>query len=91
MKFTVEKNWIDVIGTIWMPSVTATYVYKLTTYDMENIGKPTRENIDVWLGSHAGDFQSVKDFHAVIGETEIPWKDEENEVLFNSITYPEEV
>ena len=91
MKFTVEKNWINVVGTIWMPAVTATYTYQLTQYDMENIGEPTRENVETWLSTHAGYFQSIKDFHALVGETEIPWKDEENEFLFNSITYPEEV
>jgi hypothetical protein len=57
--------------------------YDLNNYDMDNIGEPTRENVDAWLSTHSGDFQSITDFHAVVGETEIDWADAENECVFN--------
>jgi hypothetical protein len=79
MRFTVERNWIDILGVIWLPPVTAGYKQSLTKYDMENIGEPTRENVEQWLTSHSGNFQRVIDFHAVVGEVDIPWEKEENE------------
>ncbi len=90
MKFTVERNWIDVIGQIWMPAVTCATRRDLSDYDMRNIGEPTRENVDRWLALNVGDFQSIADFHAVIGETEIPWEREESELTFIDCMYPAE-
>lgn len=83
MRFTVERNWIDVVGVIWLPPITCAMRYDLNNYDMDNIGEPTRENVDAWLSTHSGDFQSITDFHAVVGETEIDWADAENECVFN--------
>ena len=82
MKFSVERNWVEVVGTIWMPSVTAAMRYDLSAYDVANIGTPTRENVEDWLSCHSGDFQHVADFHAIVGETEIPWQSEENECVY---------
>ena len=90
MKFTIERKWIEVIGVIWMPAVTCAKRIDLSAYDMENIGEPTRENVEDWLGSHTGDFQSIDDFHAVIGETDIPWKDEESEFTYCDCMFPSE-
>jgi hypothetical protein len=82
MKFTIERNWIDVVGKIWMPAVTCSQRIDLRAYDLENIGEPTRENVDAWLATHTGDFQSITDFHAIIGEVEIPWATEEGELAW---------
>lgn len=90
MKFTVERNWIEVIGTIWMPSVTCAQRIDLTLYDMHNIGEPTRENVERWLSTHTGDFQSVTDFHAVIGDVEIDWADMDNDCVYSDCMYPQE-
>ena len=90
MQFTVERNWIDVLGTIWLPAITCGQQINLTAYDMDNIGEPSRDNVEQWLGTHAGDFQSIEDFHAVLGETEIPWNDEDHECQFNDCMYPED-
>ncbi len=90
MKFTVERNWIDVLGRIWMPNVEAAMTYDLGKYEMESIGAPTRENVEEYLTKHAGDFQEIIDFHAVVGETEIAWESEENEIKYNMYMYPEE-
>lgn len=92
MKFTVERNWIEVVGHIWMPPVRASYVYNLQRHDVEGIQAlaeenghdvVTREDVDEWLSTNAGDFQEIIDFNAVIGEVEIPWNDPENEMFFN--------
>jgi len=90
MKFTVERNWIEVIGPIWMPPVTCAKRIDLDAYDIENIGEPTRDNVEQWLCTHAGDFQYVADFRAIVGETEIPWKDEESEFTYHDCMYPAE-
>ena len=83
MKFTVERNWVDVLGIIWMPAVEAGHRHDLSRYDMNNIGEPTRENVEQWLTTHSGDLQRVIDFHAVVGEVEIPWEKEENEIKYS--------
>lgn len=90
MKITIERNWIEIIGTIWMPAATCAQRKELSRYDIENIGEPTRENVEQWLTTHSGDFQSVQDFRAVIGETEIPWANEESEFTYNDCMYAEE-
>jgi hypothetical protein len=90
MKITIERNWIDILGVIWLPPITAAMRKDLRQYDIDNIGEPTRENVEQWLASNAGDFQAVKDFHAVIGETEIPWASEENEFAYSDCMEPQE-
>lgn len=87
----VRRAYVEVVGAIWMPTTTAATRYELSGYDLENIGEFTRENVDKWLSTHAGDFQSIQDFHAVCGEAEIPWADEESELTFADCMYPEEV
>lgn len=91
MKFTVERNWVDVVGKIWQPGVgLCAQTRSLTAHDMESIGEPTRENVSSWVDSHFGDFSSIKDFHAVIGEAVLDWHDEENESIFNDCMFPQE-
>lgn len=90
MKFTIERNWIDVLGHIWMPNIQAAMRIDLSSSDVANIGKPTRRNVEQWLTTHSGDFQSVDDFHAIVGKKEIAWKHEDNEFTFNDCMYPEE-
>jgi hypothetical protein len=82
--------YVEVLGKLWMPMATAGTRYELSDYDLENIGEFTRENVDDWLGTHAGDFSSVKDFAAVCGETVIPWSSEDNELEFSDCMYPSE-
>ncbi len=89
MKFTVERAWVDVVGKGWYGQGISTS-YGLSRYDLENIGEETRENVEAWLSTHAGDFQSISDFHAVLGKTEIGWKDEETELSFNDMMFPPE-
>ena len=84
----VRSAFVDVVGPIWMPPIQAASTYKLSDYDLENIGEFTRENIERWLCTHAGDFQYVTDFHAVCGTTEIQWASEESELQFSDCMYP---
>ena len=79
---------VDVLGKIWMPAMMAGTRYDLSDRDLENIGEFTRENLEKWLGTHAGDFQEVKDFSAVCGETEINWSSEDNQLEFQDYMYP---
>jgi hypothetical protein len=86
---TIREDYVEVIGTIWMPAVTAAYRYPVSGYDAEQIGAVTRENVEQWLTTHAGDFQHVKDFHASIGHDDVPWADEESECTYNDCMYGE--
>jgi hypothetical protein len=83
MKFTIERNWIDVVGHIWQPGIgLCAMTYSLNKHDMDTIGEPTRENVSAWIDTHSGDFQDIVDFRAVVGEVEIPWATEEGEAAF---------
>lgn len=96
MRYIVTKSVIQIIGTIWMPAVTAAYFYNLSTYDLDNIraygdGTITRDGVERWLLTNAGDFQHVQDFRADItdGDTDIvfDWASEESEFTYNDCMY----
>ena len=82
--YTVVTRDVFVIGRLWMGGK-ATCKYTLP----ENVPS-TREDIQEWLDTHAGDFQEVIDFRASIGEVEIPFLDQENEMLYWDINDPVE-
>ena len=88
MRYTIKRNFVQVLGTIWMPTVTCAMEYPLTAYDVANIGEFTRENVEAWLDTHSGDFQSIKDFAATVGDEWINWADEENEFTYQDCMYP---
>lgn len=83
---TADENYIEVIGEIWQPGTgPCAHRYDLRPYDVENIGEPTRENVSAWLAKNAGDFQSIIDFHAIVGEVDLPWgSGDESELTYNS-------
>ena len=92
MRYTITKQRIQVIGTIWMPSTTAAQVYDLSAYDLENLGDPTdRAAVARWLDMHAGDFQRVTDFRADfhLGDTHVvhDWRDDASELTFNDCMF----
>ena len=89
MRYTVEKNFINVLGHIWEPCSICAYEYPLKEYDIRNIGIFTRQNVAIWLSKNAGDFKEIVDFYATIGETEIEWEHEENEIEYWNIMCPE--
>ena len=99
MKFTIERNWIDVVGTIWMPEIVCGQRIDLRAYDIENMrnkcevaGCPcggldapiSRWEVEQWLATNAGDFQRIQDFYAVVGEVEIEWATEEGELAYDA-------
>ena len=83
---TYERNWINVVGHIWIPAIEAAQTIELRDYDIENMqdenGNVTRESVEHWLCLNTGDFQSIINFEAYIKEIEISFSDEENEILF---------
>jgi hypothetical protein len=50
----------------------------------------TRDNVQDWLDSHAGDFQSIDDFDAQCGPVTIEWAKEDSGYIFLDCMYPEE-
>ena len=47
----------------------------------------TREDVAQWLTTHSGDFQSVTDFHASIGDLDLDWEDVENAFVYHDCMY----
>ncbi len=99
MRYTIERNFVNIIGEIWQPGCGVCAMRKdLSAYDVENIAgyasevfdSPTiiREAIEHWLSLNSGDFQSVADFSASIGATEFPWSNEESEFTFSDCVDP---
>lgn len=82
--------FVHVVGMIWMPAVVSVQTYGLTDYDLDSIGEFTRENVEQWLSTHAGDFQSITDFYAVCGDTVIDWADEESDSVYWDCMLPPE-
>lgn len=75
----MERYIVNVVGTIWMPAITAATSYNVSWFG----GHPapeTREEWEEWCATHAGDFQSVKDFE-VIRESGNYWKVEREIII----------
>lgn len=124
MRFTVERNWIDVLGQIWQPGYVCGQRIHLNgaeveelLEDLEDCGScggyhrvnfegdcredserfpeprgATRASVRRWLQANAGDFSQITDFHAIIGETEIPWETEEGEAAYQDcVSWPQSI
>lgn len=76
-RYLVRKSYIHVVGVTWMPPINASLRIELCEYDIENMRQEarfrngdnptiTREVVEYWLSTHAGDFQAVIDFEASI-------------------------
>jgi hypothetical protein len=84
MKITqvIEVNYIEVVGRAW-GGFRGMCKYNLTPAQVAEIGEPTRENVRKWLNPlNTGDFEFIEDFHAIVGETELAWEQEENEFVY---------
>lgn len=96
MRYTVVTNRIEVIGGIWWPyGATAAYQYAPSTDDLrDDDGNVTRESVQGWLNTHAGDFSSITDFYAnvAVGEddVELPWADDESEMIWTVCMFGED-
>jgi len=93
----VRKSVIDVVGRIWMPAIVASLRMELRPYDVDNArdgdGQVTRESVEQWLATHAGDFQQVIDFRASIEDgdrtVDIPFATDDGEMAWLD-TLPED-
>ncbi len=83
MRYMVEKNFVRVVGKIWLPMAKACYEYPLDKFAVKSIGEFTRENVAQWVNLNAGDFSSIDDFYATVGDKEINWEKEESEMFWN--------
>jgi len=89
--YRVRVSKVRVIGQIWQPGFTCAQTYTLSANDEHNIGEPTRENVEDWLSTHAGDFSHIQDFEADIGDAVlIPWADPDSECVYNDCMCPNE-
>lgn len=95
--YTVRRDYVEVLGTIWMPAAECAMRYPLTSYDVGNMTPEdgtetdiTREDVEQWLCTHAGDFQAITDFHSSIGTLDIPWGSEDAECRFWDRMEPQE-
>ena len=102
----MEKNYVQVVGEIWMPeTTTGATQYTLSQSDMNDIeliadkrwgviaggsDEITREDVAEWLTTHSGDFRSVTDFCASIGGVEIEWDDLENAFMYSLCMYEDD-
>ena len=88
MRYMVERNFVQVVGHIWQPNLgVCAMTYTLEAHDVSNLGDFTRENVEQWLASHAGDFSEVVDFAATVGDEWIEWDSEDNEGVFNDCMF----
>jgi len=98
MRYMVITSRISVIGRIWMPGITAAMDYTPEAYDVENMrdddGNITRESVQGWLDTHAGDFAEITDFSANIADGDsdviLEWSDEESELTYSDCMFPAE-
>ena len=92
MRYLVERNFVQVLGRIWQPGLgQCAMEYPLTAHDVANIGRFTRDNVETWLSANSGDFQSIDDFRASVGDDEIDWESEESEFTYNNCVFGSEM
>ena len=94
LQYAVTKNIVQVIGGIWMPyGLKGAMEYTLSDSDLKNYGidpdNPTRESVSNWVFRNTGDFSSIDDFRADIGNNKvIDWANPDSEVTYNDIMFP---
>ena len=89
LKCTVVTHEVFVVGRGWHGQPMAT-TYNLIPYGLENLGEFTRDNVQKWLDTHAGDFQVITDFSASLAEVEIPFATEEGELAWYDLMFDNE-
>ena len=97
MIYTVRKDFVRVLGCGWLsftregfpdrPYPSMAGEIPLDKSDLEQIGDYlTRSNIERWLATNSGDFSSITDWSASIGEIEIPFEHEESDTEYFDLT-----
>jgi hypothetical protein len=98
-RYIVRHSYVNLIGRIWMPSVTCAEKKNLSQYDIDNIKAHgdeviDRDAVEQWLTCNSGYFQSVQDFEASIEDgsetVDIPWNDPESECVYGDCMFPAE-
>jgi len=86
----------QVLGVGWFGQQSAT-TYTFTDFDVregmtDEVGIITDDSFQSFLASHSGDFQSITDFNADIGDNLYTrsWQDEDNEQCFLDLVYGDE-
>lgn len=86
-------SFVRVLGHIWQPGVgICSMEYSPSSGDLDSMkdedGKITREAVETWVKSQAGDFHAIEDFMASleVGEDtlEFEWKNEDSEAIYTS-------
>ena len=98
MRYTVKRSFVRIIGSLWMPAITAATQQRIDAYELENMrgedGAITRESVEHWVMTHSGDFSSVIDFHADIEDGDISvvidWESEDSEYTYTDCMYGNE-
>lgn len=102
MSYTVQENYVEVVGKGWYSQTMATR-YNLDKWKLDDIEKMSQddyENLDEndwreimsdWVDYHSGDFMHIEDFTATLDKfgVVIPWHDKDNEWLYFDLMYPE--
>jgi hypothetical protein len=91
---TRATSYLFVLGTMWMPNAPIAQNIPLDQWMIENMmdeGTITRDDVDLWLATHAGDFKTVIDFSAWITlpdgtQIDIAWEKEENHLQYMDLT-----
>jgi hypothetical protein len=82
-KRLIEKRYIEIVGSV------AAWRIDLSLWNVFCIGEFTRENVSDWLANYASKHHGLdagwwpEDFHAVCGEQDIPWLNQEACDLYN--------
>lgn len=102
MRYSKLVSEVYVVGRIWQ-GVQCAYTYSLSAYDIANIRSMVgvrhittmREAVEDWLGTAAGDFQSIQDFRVTIStldgfDFDSDWATEAGEILWCDCTSEED-
>ena len=74
---------ICMLGKMWLPMCNAISDFNIV---LDDIGEFTRDAIEDWLGTHAGDFSSITDFYAELEETRYGYDEETQEQITRTRT-----
>jgi len=96
----VHKNYVNIIGRIWMPPVIGALDKHLSPSDIKSMvnedGTITKEDVKDWVNKNSGDFQTVLDFEALIddapqGPLEIDWAKDESGAIWDNCMFGDEI
>jgi hypothetical protein len=89
MKITTTKevNEVQFIGHIWQGQLAAAVV-TLKPFECELLAGKSRPEIAEYARRRNGDFESIVDFKAIIGETVLGWTEDGSPDIFADCMFP---